>query len=127
MSHFQAAAFERHESPFHTLELSLVSEESDGEGDGACGVRDLPRFANLRSLRMYQPEFGSSPHLTELLRRNLPTLSEVAFFCHCGRRFDAALMFVRQSVGAMFDGFDGGARSGSASRSFPATCCPVPR
>ena len=70
----QRQAFESPSSSMQSLELSLVDEEASTT---TC-VDALPRFGNLRTLRIYQPEFGDSQTLAELLRDNLVTLAEFA-------------------------------------------------
>lgn len=68
--------FESRESHMQSVELSLVDE-----GSGSS-VATLPRFGNLRALRVYQPEFGTSEVLTDLLRHNLAHLREFACVSH---------------------------------------------
>ena len=69
----QRDVFEAGDSPLQSLELSLVDEE----GGMSC-VDSIPRFRNLTTLRVYQPEFGGPGAITELLRHNLGQLKEFA-------------------------------------------------
>ena len=60
----QRGVFESRDSWMRSLELSLVDEDA--------WVGDLPRFGNLRALRLFQPELSAAREwLTELLRHNL--------------------------------------------------------
>ena len=68
--------FECGDSRLQSLELSLADERPGG---GTC-FSILPQFAGLTTLRVYRPEFGTEG-VTELLRRNLPRLTEVACVC----------------------------------------------
>lgn len=67
--HERRDTFEAKDGWLQSLELSLVEESS---------IDKLPRFGNLRVLRVYQPELGSESRLVELLRSNLHQLNEVA-------------------------------------------------
>jgi hypothetical protein len=58
--------FEARDSSLTSLELSVLPEE-----DGRSGLADLPHFGNLRTFRVFKPEFGTEPLLVDLLRRNL--------------------------------------------------------
>ena len=65
------ATFENRHNVLRHLEFSL----SDG-----VALEGLPTFANLRSLRIYQPPFGSeqAAYFSSLLQANLPHLTQFA-------------------------------------------------
>jgi len=90
-------AFEASDSWLQALEVSLVEDDS-----GRPSLGCLPLFGNLRSLRVYQPAFGTelAEPLAGLLRHNLQRLNEFACVAQASAApFRAALQELNVPIG----------------------------